>query len=89
MTAAKFIKIKNSNKTIIAAEVFSENALSGLSAQRKICTGRAVAGSNMDFGTSTINATIPIISKGAVSPNALAIPTIAPVNIPGKATGKT
>ena len=35
-----------------------------------------------------MNATIPIINNGAVSPSALAIPIIDPVNIPGKARGK-
>ena len=40
-------------------------------------------------GTSTINATIPIINKGAVSPKALAIPIIVPVKIPGIARGIT
>ena len=43
----------------------------------------------MDAGTSTIKATIPINSKGAVSPSALAIPIIVPVNIPGAALGTT
>lgn len=68
---------------------FSKNARSGLSAHKKICTGKAVAGSKNPLGTSTINATIPIISNGAVSPSARAMPTIAPVNIPGSASGAT
>ena len=41
------------------------------------------------MGTSTINATIPIINRGAVSPKACAIPIIVPVNIPGIARGIT
>ena len=74
---------------MIAAEVFSMKALSGLSAQRKICTGNTVAGSVKPPGMSAMNATIPIISSGAVSPSARAIPIIAPVSMPGRASGKT
>ena len=45
-------------------------------------------------GPSTVvleiqNATIPIISRGAVSPKALAMPIIVPVRTPGMASGKT
>ena len=40
-------------------------------------------------GISIINATIPIIKRGAVSPKACAIPIIVPVKIPGAAKGKT
>src|SRR5690606_39223832 len=81
MTAIKFISIKKLSKTTIAADVRSANARSGLSDQRKICTGNAVAGSVKPSGTSTKNATIPIINSGAVSPNAWAIPIIAPVSM--------
>ena len=48
-----------------------------------------MAGSVKPPGISTIKATMPIISKGAVSPSALAIPIIAPVNMPGNERGKT
>ena len=40
-------------------------------------------------GTSTIKATMPINSNGAVSPNALAIPIMVPVIEPGNAKGTT
>ena len=40
-------------------------------------------------GTSTTNATIPIISSGAVSPRARAMPMMVPVRIPGIASGRT
>ena len=42
--AAAFITSKNSSSTMIAADVRSTNARSGLSAHKKICTGKAVAG---------------------------------------------
>jgi hypothetical protein len=83
------MSIKKTNRTMIAAEVLSTKALSGLSAQRYIWTGKTVDGSVNPLGTSTIKATIPIISKGAVSPKALAIPMIVPVNMPGRARGST
>ena len=82
-----FKKNKNKSNTIIAADVLSTNALSGLSCQRNIWTGKAVAASIGLLGISTINATIPIINNGAVSPIALAIPIIVPVKIPGIARG--
>ena len=75
--------------TMIAADVFSVKPRSGLSAQRKICTGNTVAASLTPEGASMIKATMPIISSGAVSPRAWAIPMIAPVNMPGMATGRT
>jgi len=83
------MQIRNVNNTIIAAEVFSTNARSGLSAQRKICTGNTVDGSVTPLGASTINATIPIINNGAVSPSACAIPIMVPVSMPGIASGNT
>ena len=52
-------------------------------------TGSTVAGSVNPLGTSTINATMPIISRGAVSPNARAMPIMVPVSMPGKARGNT
>ena len=72
----------------MAADVLSVNALSGLSAHKNIWTGNAVDGSIGPPGTSTTNATIPIISSGAVSPIACAIPMIVPVKIPGIASGR-
>jgi len=36
-----------------------------------------------------MNATMPIINSGAVSPSAWAMPMIAPVSIPGMASGST
>ena len=74
---------------MIAAEVFSVNPRSGLSAHRKICTGNTVDGSVTPAGASMINATMPIISNGADSPSAWAIPIMEPVRIPGMATGNT
>ena len=74
---------------MIAPEVFSTNARSGLSAHRKICTGSTVAGSAKPPGTSTMKATMPIISSGAVSPRAWAMPMMAPVSMPGIASGST
>jgi len=41
------------------------------------------------FGMSTMKATMPIISSGAVSPKAWAMPMMVPVSIPGSASGKT
>jgi len=38
---------------------------------------------------STMKATMPIISSGAVSPSACAMPMMAPVNMPGIANGRT
>ena len=73
----------------MAAEVRSTKPRSGLSAQRKICTGNAVAGSVKPDGISTINATMPIMRSGAVSPRALAMPIMVPVSIPGIARGRT
>ena len=52
-------------------------------------TGKAVDGSVKPAGMSTIKATIPIISSGAVSPRARAIPIIVPVSMPGSASGNT
>ena len=74
---------------MIAADVFSTKARSGLSAQRKIWTGNAVAGSVKLDGISTMKATMPIINNGAVSPKALAMPIMVPVSMPGIASGRT
>ena len=38
---------------------------------------------------STMKATMPIISSGAVSPSACAMPMIVPVRMPGMASGST
>ena len=38
---------------------------------------------------STMNATMPIMSSGADSPSARAIPMMVPVSMPGMASGKT
>ena len=81
--------MRNASSTMIAADVRSTNARSGLSAHRKICTGNAVEGSSGPPGTSTMNATMPIISSGADSPSAWAMPMIVPVNMPGIASGRT
>ena len=64
ITASEFITMRKARSTIIAADVLSTKARSGLSAQRKIWTGRAVAGSVKPEGISTIKATMPIISSG-------------------------
>ncbi len=74
---------------MIAADVRSTNARSGLSAHRYTCTGNAVEGSSGESGTSTMNATMPIIRSGADSPSALAMPMIVPVSMPGIASGST
>jgi hypothetical protein len=55
----------------------------------KSSTGRTVAESVKLVGTSAMKATIPIISKGAVSPKACAIARIEPVMMPGMANGRT
>ncbi len=51
--------------------------------------GNAVAGSLNPPGTSTMNATMPIISSGADSPSARLMPIIVPGNMPGSASGRT
>ena len=81
--------IKKPSSTMIAADVRSTKPFSGLSAHKNICTGKAVATSVTPCGTSTIKATMPIISSGAVSPKARAMPKIVPVSIPGMARGTT
>ena len=53
--------IRKTSSTRMAADVFSRNPLSGLSAQRKIWTGSAVAASVTPVGTSTMKATMPIM----------------------------
>src|SRR5690606_33350585 len=88
-TAAVFITIKKASSTMMAAEVFSTKARSGLSDQRNICTGSTVAGDAGPVGMSTIKATMPIINSGAVSPRAWAMPMMAPVSMPGIARGST
>jgi len=87
--AKRLIKNKNTIRNKIAAEVFSTNPISGLSAQRKTWTGSTVVGLVISVGELIIKATIPTISNGAVSPRALAIANIVPVKIPGSAKGKT
>ena len=87
--AVAFMATRKANRTMIAPEVFSTKARSGLSDHRKIWTGRAVAASVTPVGISTTKATIPIIRSGAVSPSARAIPMIGPVKIPGIASGST
>jgi hypothetical protein len=73
----------------MAPEVFSTKPRSGLSDQRNTCTGRTVAASVTPFGMSTMKATMPIISSGADSPSARAMPMMVPVNMPGSASGIT
>ena len=80
---------RKTNSTRIAAEVFSAKARSGLSAHKNTCTGRTLAGSFRLPGTSAMKATMPIISNGAVSPSARAMPMIEPVRMPGIASGRT
>ena len=93
MIATAFIVIIKHNKTIMAPEARSTNAGSPLTVQLYICTGSAVDGSKTPSGDSAgysrTKATIPINSKGAVSPSAWARPRITPVKIPGAAEGKT
>ena len=81
--------IKNTNNKIMAAAVFSTKARSGLAAHKKTCTGRAVAGDVTLEGISATKATMPIISRGALSPKARDMPMIVPVKIPGMASGRT
>src|SRR5690606_5769587 len=88
-TAAVFITIKKASSTMMAAEVFSTKARSGLSDQRNICTGSTVAGDAGPGGMSTMKATMPIINSGAGSPRAWAMPMMAPVSMPGIARGST
>ena len=79
---------RNSNNNNMVAEVFSTKPISGLLDHKYICTGRTVVGSLKLSGLSIINAIIPIIINGAVSPNALDTASMVPVKIPGKAKGK-
>ncbi len=73
----------------MAAEVFSTKPLETSSDQRKICTGRTVAGSVIPPGGVAMKARMPIMSSGAVSPKARAMPMIVPVRMPGRASGRT
>ncbi len=66
-----------------AALVCSTNARSGLSDQRRSARAARIAGSVMPFGTSTMNATMPIISKRRGFAQRAAMPMIVPVSIPG------
>ena len=81
--------IRKINRTTMAAAVFISNKRSGKSDHWKIWTGIAVAGSVIPVGISRMNANIPIINSGAVSPKACAIPMMVPVRMPGIANGKT
>ena len=74
---------------MIPAAATSWNAACGLDAQLKICIGNVVNGSITDSGTNATYVNAPIIISGAVSPIALDIDKITPVNIPGVAMGKT
>src|SRR5690606_11795719 len=87
--ANAFIPIRKVSSTIMAADARSIKASSGLPANKNTCTGNTVAESKKPSGTSTIKATIPISSNGAVSPSAWAIPIMEPVSIPGMASGST
>ena len=87
--AIAFMMTKKPSNTKIAAEVRETKPLSGLSAQLKICVGRAVAGSNIPPGAAVMNAFIPMSNRGAVSPRAWARPIIVPVKMPGMASGNT
>ena len=74
---------------MIAPLVFSTNPRLTLSDQMKIWTGSTVAGWVSPCGTDVRKARIPIISSGAVSPSARAMPMIVPVRMPGSASGRT
>ena len=74
---------------MMAAAVLDWKAISGKSDHRYICTGSTVAASVKPCGMSTMKATMPIISSGAVSPKARARPRMVPVKIPGTASGST
>ena len=75
---------------MIAAEVFSTKPFDTSSDHRKICTGSTVAGSvRLGVGGLAMKARMPIISSGAVSPSARAMPMIVPVRMPGSASGRT
>ena len=84
--ASKLSATRAMSNTSMAALVFSAKPLSGESAQRKIWTGNVVALSQGVLGGTKIKATIPIISSGADSPMALAIPIMVPVMIPYRAS---
>ena len=73
----------------MAAADFSWKPLSALSTQRYIWTGSAAEGSVKPVGILGINAIMPIIISGAVSPNACANPIIVPESVPGNAKGTT
>ena len=81
---------KKASSTMMAAEVFSRKALSGLSAQRNIWTGSTVArigesaGDIHDKGHHADHQ-----ARGAVSPRAWAMPMMVPVSMPGMARGRT
>jgi len=55
----------------------------------RIAPGSTVAGSANPSGGWLIKARMPIISSGAVSPSARAMPMIVPVRMPGSASGRT
>ena len=74
---------------MIAAAVRSMNPRSGSSDHRKICDrqhGRRRQRARRRRGDE---GAMPIISNGAVSPSAWAMPMIVPVMIPGSASGRT
>src|SRR5690606_24996713 len=87
--AVRFISSRKTSRTTMAPEVFSTKPRSGLSAHMKICTGSTVAASTGVAGMSTMKATMPITSSGAVSPSACAMAMIVPVRTPGMARGST
>ena len=71
----------------MAPLAFSAKPASGLSDHKYICTGKGAEGAKILLGASATKATIPITSKGEVSPIILAKASKVPVTIPGIAKG--
>ena len=75
--------------SVPSADVFCTKPLSISSDHRKICIGSTLAGSVKPEGGVATKARMPIISSGAVSPSARAMPMMVPVRMPGRASGRT
>ena len=70
------------NNTIIAAAALTKKACCGLVVQLNIWIGNTVNSSSGDWAINGTYANAPFAIKGAVSPIALDIDNITPVNIP-------
>ena len=73
----------------MAAAAFIENSCCGRETQLKIWIGRTVNSSIGPVGVNGTYANAPTTINGAVSPKALEIANITPVNIPPDAAGST